>query len=186
VKPITSYTRKLTEEQAAALEARLKARHYAFRDVPYTRFAAEKEGTQVVFYTSSKLVVQGKGTEYFIQFVLEPEVLREARFGYEAALDSERLAPRIGVDESGKGDFFGPLCVAGACVNVSVLRAWQSLGIRDSENISGDRRISELERQIRAMRGCVVEVLSIGNEAYNRLHSKMGNVNTLLAWAPRA
>lgn len=183
VKPITSYTCKLTEEQAAALEACLKARHYAFRDVPYARFAAEKEGTQVVFYNSGKLVVQGKGTEDFIQFLLEPEVLREARFGYEAVLDPERLAPRIGVDESGKGDFFGPLCVAGVYVNESVLRAWQSLGIRDSKNISSDRRIAELARQIRATRGCVVEVLSIGNEAYNRLHAKMGNVNTLLAWA---
>jgi len=181
--PITNYTCKLTDAQATALEACLRARHYAFRTVPYARFAAEKDGTQVVFYNSGKLVVQGKGTEEFIQFVLEPEVLQEARFGYETVLNPERLAPRIGVDESGKGDFFGPLCVAGVYVNASVLQAWERLGIRDSKRISSDRRIAELARQIRTTRGCVSNVVTIGNEAYNRLHAKMGNVNAVLAWA---
>jgi ribonuclease HIII len=181
--PITNYTCKLTDAQATALEACLRARNYAFRTVPYARFAAEKDGTQVVFYNSGKLVVQGKGTEDFIQFVLEPEVLREARFGYETVLNPELLAPRIGVDESGKGDFFGPLCVAGVYVNASVLKAWETLGIRDSKHISSDRRIAELARQIRTTRGCVSNVVAIGNEAYNRLHAKMGNVNAVLAWA---
>lgn len=183
MKPVTNYTCKLTDAQAAALEACLKVRNYAFRTVPYARFAAEKDGTQVVFYNSGKLVVQGKGTEDFIRFLLEPEVLKEARFGYETVLNPELLAPRIGVDESGKGDFFGPLCVAGVYVNESVVKAWQNLGIRDSKNISSDRRIAELAKQIRATRGCVTNVVAIGNEAYNRLHAKMGNVNAVLAWA---
>ncbi|MDW8307777.1 MAG: ribonuclease HIII [Verrucomicrobiales bacterium] len=183
MKPITHYTCKLTDAQAAALEACLKARNFAFRTVPYARFAAEKDGTQVVFYNSGKLVVQGKGTEDFIQFLLEPEVLKEARFGYETVLNPELLAPRIGVDESGKGDFFGPLCVAGVYVNETILRGWQPLGIRDSKNIGSDRRIAELARQIRTTRGCVTNVVAIGNEAYSRLHAKMGNVNAVLAWA---
>lgn len=181
--PVTNYTCKLNEAQAAALEVCLKARNYMFRTVPYARFAAEKDGTQVVFYNSGKLVVQGKGTEDFIRFLLEPEVLKEARFGYETVLNPERLDPRIGVDESGKGDFFGPLCVAGVYVNESVLKAWQHLGIRDSKNISSDRRIAELAKQIRTTRGCVTNVVAVGNEAYNRLHAKMGNVNDILAWA---
>ncbi len=183
MKPLTHYTCTLDAQQAAELEACLKARHYRFRTVPYARFAAEKEGTQVICYQSGKLLVQGKGTEDFIRFVLEPEVLKEARFGYETVLQPELLAPRIGVDESGKGDFFGPLCVAGVYVNASVISAWQNLGIRDSKRISSAARISELARQIRATAGCVTSVVAIGNEAYNRLYAKMGNVNSLLAWA---
>ena len=35
------------------------------------------------------------------------------KLGYETVLNPELLLPRIGVDESGKGDFFGPLCIAG-------------------------------------------------------------------------
>jgi ribonuclease HIII len=62
-------------------------------------------------------VVQGKGTAEFVEFVLEPEILKEVKLGYETILNPELLLPRIGVDESGKGDFFGPLSIAGVYVN---------------------------------------------------------------------
>jgi hypothetical protein len=124
VKPLTSYTCKLTDPQAAALRTWLQGHNYRFREVPYARFAAEKEKTNVVFYESGKLVVQGKGTQEFVEFALEPEILQEARLGYEAVLNPDLLLPRLGVDESGKGDFFGPLCIAGAYVNESVIKAW--------------------------------------------------------------
>jgi len=182
VKPLTSYTCKLTDAQAKALRAWLDAHGYSFREVPYARFAAEREKTNVVFYESGKLVVQGKGTQEFVEFVLEPEILKEARLGYEAVLNPELLLPRLGVDESGKGDLFGPLCVAGVYVNESVVKAWQGCGIQDSKNISSDKRIADLADLIRRTPGCVTTVVPIGNDAYNRLHSKMRTVNELLAW----
>src|ERR1051326_7573409 len=182
VKPLTLYTCKLTDAQAAALKALLEAQSYKFREVPYARFAAEKDKLNVVFYESGKLVLQGKGTQEFIEFVLEPEILKEARLGYEAVLNPELLLPRLGVDESGKGDFFGPLCIAGVYVNETVVKAWQDVGIRDSKNIASDKRIAELAEIIRKTAGCVGDVVTIGNESYNRLYSKMRSVNTLLAW----
>lgn len=182
VKPLTSYTCKLSDEQAALLKSWLQAHGYKFREVPYARFAAEKDKTNLVFYESGKLVVQGKGTQEFIEFVLEPEILKEARLGYEAVLNPELLLPRLGVDESGKGDFFGPLCIAGVYVNEAVVKAWQDVGIRDSKNISSDKRIKELAEVIRDTAGCVCAVVPIGNEAYNRLYAKMRSVNTMLAW----
>jgi ribonuclease HIII len=182
VNPLTIYTCKLTEEQAATLKSILDARNYSFREVPYARFAGEKEKTNVVFYESGKLVVQGKGTQEFIEFVLEPEVLKQAKLGYETVLNPELLAPRIGVDESGKGDFFGPMCIAGVYVNESVINAWKDAGVRDSKNISSDKKIFDLAKLIRETPGCVHTVVPIGNEAYNRLHAKMRSVNAVLAW----
>ena len=182
MKPLTIYTRKLTAEQATTLQTCLEARRYEFRVVPYARFAGEKEKTNVVFYESGKLVVQGKGTQEFVEFVLEPEVLLEARLGYEAVLNPDLWLPRIGVDESGKGDFFGPLCIAGVYVNEAVVKAWQDKGVRDSKNISSDKKISDLAELIRTTPGCVTTVVPIGNEAYNRLHAKMRSVNAVLAW----
>jgi len=182
VDPITSHTCKLTEAQATALEQYLRGNDFIFREVPYARFAAGKEKTQVVFYTSGKLVVQGKGTQDFVEFVLEPSILQEVKLGYEAVLNPELLDPRIGVDESGKGDFFGPLCVAGVYINASVIAAWKGSGIRDSKNISSDKKIAELAKMIRTTPGCLQTVVTIGNEAYNRLYLKMKSVNTLLAW----
>ena len=182
MKPLTSYTCELADEQAAALKAWLQAHHYQFREVPYARYAAEKEKTSLVFYESGKLVVQGKGTREFIEFILEPEVLKEARLGYEAVLNPELLLPRLGVDESGKGDFFGPLCIAGVYVNESVVKAWAGAGVRDSKNISSDNKIRELSELIINTPGCVTTVVPVGNEAYNRLYASMKSVNTLLAW----
>lgn len=182
VKPLASYTCKLTDEQATALDAALRARDWKPRQVPYARFAFESPKANIVFYESGKLVVQGKGTQEFIEFVLEPEVLKQARLGYEAVLNPELLLPRIGVDESGKGDFFGPLCIAGVYINETIVKAWQDLGVRDSKNISSDKKIFELAEKIRKTPGCVVSVVAIGNEAYNRLYVKMKSVNTMLAW----
>ena len=155
---------------------------YEFREVPHARFAAGKEKITVVLYKSGKLVVQGKGTREFVEFVLEPGILKQARLGYETVLNPDLLLPRLGVDESGKGDFFGPLCIAGVYVNEPVVKAWERSGIRDSKNISSDKRIAELARLIRETPGCVTVVVPIGNETYNRLYAKMGSVNAILAW----
>jgi ribonuclease HIII len=182
VKPLTSYTCKLTDAQAKTLLAWLRSHDYAFHEVPYARFAASKDKVNLVFYESGKLVVQGKGTQEFVEFVLEPQILGEVRLGYEAVLNPEILQPRLGIDESGKGDFFGPLCVAGVYVNESVVNSWTDLGVRDSKDISSDRKIATLAESIRKTRGCVFAVVPIGNEAYNRLYKTMGNVNSILAW----
>ena len=182
MKPVTIYTCKLSDEQASGLLAALRERNWKPREVPYARFAFESDKTNIVFYESGKLVVQGKGTAEFVEFVLEPEILKEAKLGYETLLNPDMLLPRIGVDESGKGDFFGPLSIAGVYVNENVINAWKEIGIRDSKNISSDKKIAELAEKIRKTPGCVTDSVVIGNEAYNRLYTKMRSVNTLLAW----
>ena len=182
MKPLTSYTCKLNDAQAASLKQHLQENQFEFRSVPYAKFAGAKDKLNVVFYESGKLVVQGKGTQEFVEFVLEPQILGEAKLGYEAVLNPDLLLPRLGIDESGKGDFFGPLCVAGIYVNGSIVNTLREAGVRDSKNISSDRKIADLARLIRETPGCVTSVVPIGNEAYNRLYAKMHSVNTLLAW----
>src|SRR5258706_13239580 len=170
VKALTSYTAKLDDGQAKALHAWLRTHDYQFSEVPYARFAAAKDKVNLVFYQSGKLVVQGKGTQEFIEFVLEPQILGEARIGYESVLNPEMLLPRLGVDESGKGDFFGPLCIAGVYINETVIKAWKDAGIKDSKNISSDKRMKELAELITKTPGCVTAVVPIGNEKYNQLY----------------
>jgi ribonuclease HIII len=182
MKPLTMHTDKLTDAQASALQAALVARNWQPRTVPYARFAFESDKCNVVFYESGKLVVQGKGTQEFVEFLLEPEILKQVKLGYETVLNPDLLLPRFGVDESGKGDFFGPLCIAGVYVNEAVIAAWKDQGVRDSKNISSDKKIHELADVIRKTPGCVVDTVTIGNEAYNRLYAKMKSVNAMLAW----
>ena len=180
----TSYTCQLPADKTAQLKADLEQRGFIFREVPYAHFGAEHRGDKVslAFYQSGKLVIQGKGTTDFIQFYLEPVLLGEVKFGYEDILDPSRLQPRIGVDESGKGDFFGPLVVAGVYVSESAIGELTELGVKDSKAISSDKRIFEIAKGIRGTKGCLWSVVPIGNEAYNRLHVKMRNVNDILGW----
>lgn len=179
---MTTFTTKLREEEAARLEPIVRDGNFQFRDVPHARFCAVRPDVNVTLYQSGKLVVQGKGTQEFVEFVLEPQVLMSARQGYEDMLDPARLDPRIGVDESGKGDFFGPMCIAGVYINADVIAGWKGVGIRDSKNITSDAQVARLAKVIRETRGCVWNVVAIGNEAYNRMHAANGSVNRVLAW----
>ena len=180
----TSYTCKLDADKIPRLKRDLEARGFMFRDVPYAHFGAEHRGEKVsvAMYTSGKLVVQGKGTTDFVQFYLEPQLLGEAKLGYEHILDPTMLEPRIGVDESGKGDFFGPLVIAGAFLNEAAAYNMMEIGVRDSKMIKSDARIAEIAKQIRLTEGCVTDVVAIGPEKYNQLHAQMGNVNNILGW----
>jgi ribonuclease HIII len=180
----TSYTCKLDADKIPQLKHDLEARGFMFRDLPYAHFAAEHRGEKVnvAMYNSGKFVVQGKGTTDFVQFYLEPQLLGEAKLGYEHILDPTMLEPRIGVDESGKGDFFGPLVVAGAFLNEAAAYNMMEIGVRDSKMIKSDARIAEIAKQIRLTEGCVTDVVAISPEKYNELQAKMGSVNNLLGW----
>lgn len=85
----------------------------------------------------------------------------------------------IGVDESGKGDFFGPLCVAGVLINDKNEKLFIDLGIKDSKKIS-DKKILVLAEKIKA--NAVHSIVAISNTKYNELYNKIKNLNRLLAW----
>ncbi|MDP6795514.1 MAG: ribonuclease HIII [Verrucomicrobiota bacterium] len=179
---MTSHTAKLSPEQAETLRGILAKRDFEQADVPHSVFSYKRPGLTVTWYKSGKLLVQGKGTKEFVEFTLEPEVLGEAAFADMLDAQPQQLEPHIGVDESGKGDFFGPLVVAGVYVNEPVARALDEQGVKDSKAITSDKKIAALAKGIRDTPGCVYSIVPIGNASYNRLHQKMRNVNKILAW----
>jgi len=85
----------------------------------------------------------------------------------------------IGIDESGKGDYFGPLVIAAVYVDPAVAEYLTQLGVKDSKAIS-DRRVLDLSRAIRSR--CLHSIVRVGPERYNELYAQMGNLNRLLAW----
>ncbi len=91
----------------------------------------------------------------------------------------ETFITHIGTDESGKGDFFGPLVIAGVLVDENSAKIFKDLGIRDSKTIT-DKRILEFATQIQ--KHAKFSVIAIGNPKYNELYKKFGNLNKLLAW----
>lgn len=180
---LTSHTAPLSATQAARLRELLEERGYEFEAKPYTLYAAKKGKLNVAVYEKGpKILVQGKETEDFIRFILEPEILGEAKLGYEEELDPEMFAPHFGIDESGKGDYFGPLVIAGVYTDAPVARALKAAGVMDSKRISGAKRIRDLAAKIREVPGVATSVVAIGPERYNQMFSSFRNLNRLLAW----
>jgi ribonuclease HIII len=155
---------------------------FRFEERPHQVFLARSGKLVVSLYASGKVVIGGGDRQ------LEREVRWYlAKLGAAGEALPEKLAEvrgkaRIGTDEAGKGDYFGPLVVAGALVDGSTEKELLALGVRDSKRMS-DGRVMTLERDIkRALGAGGWEVLRIDPARYNSLQAKMGSVNRMLAW----
>ena len=177
-----SFTFKLDEQQQAALLRLLKNPKYLPQKVPHTKIAVSIPDCRINLYQSGKLLVQGKEAEEWIAFTLETEILKEATLGYEAVYDPEAFQPHMGIDESGKGDFFGPLVIASAYVDESLVEKLRAMGVRDSKRISSDNVAIDMAREIRKLLGDRCAMVTIGPRSYNRMYAKIRNVNKILAW----
>ncbi|MAK47620.1 MAG: ribonuclease HIII [Opitutae bacterium] len=176
------YNLKLTSEQVDKLGDVLTARGWPTRNVQYARHAFDGDSVKVVAYESGKLVIQGKGTEDFVTNILEPEVTGEFLLGYEEVNHPEWFEPHAGLDESGKGDLFGPVVSACVIADGDMVRSWMNRGIRDSKTIT-DGAIMKMAKSIASTKGVVIKTAFTGMAKYNELYLKFGeNLNKLLAW----
>ena len=183
-KKLASYTAKLNEAQMEKLRGICVERGWTPFEVAYTRFAfkADHLKTNVSAYTSGKVVIAGKGTEDFVRDVLEPEVIGAATLGYDEVLHPDWFESHAGLDESGKGDFFGPVIAATVIADKSAIETWRKAGVQDSKKIA-EGKILLLDQLIRETKGAVVRTCFCGMPKYNDLMSRPGaNLNRLLAW----
>jgi ribonuclease HIII len=174
---LTRYVTTIDPSLATSLASDLEKQGFELSHPAYTFFSAKKKNVTCVLYHSGKLVVQGKGTSEFVEFFLEPEVLKTFDANYqERKLDK---TPRIGIDESGKGDFFGPLCIAGVYASENDIEKLFKLGVCDSKKLS-DKAIFSLAPQI--LSSCQHHIVKINPHRYNELYKQFNNLNHLLAW----
>jgi len=93
--------------------------------------------------------------------------------------------PIIGTDESGKGDYFGPLVSAGVYVDEQSAKELVACGVKDSKKAT-DSKNRELAQQIPKICKGRFAVIEISPEKYNDLYEQFRreskNLNTLLAW----
>lgn len=160
----------------------LKDQGFEISVPPYTHFSAKKKGVSCTLYHSGKLTVQGKEMKPFIEFYLEPHILKTFTFTHkELSQDFTDLdlIGRIGIDESGKGDFFGPLCIAGVFAEKETIIALKQMGVRDSKTLN-DPLIIKIAEKIR--NACKYQIVKINPLKYNELIVQFGNLNKLLAW----
>ncbi|MEK5428288.1 ribonuclease HIII [Cytobacillus sp. FSL R7-0680] len=110
-------------------------------------------------------------------FEIKPNKVSEKNNMELSKIDS--LEEIIGADESGKGDYFGPLVVAAVFVNSDTYSTLKDMGVMDSKKL-GDDQIKVLAGKIKKI--CPSSLVVIGNAKYNDLYEKIKNLNKLLAW----
>lgn len=195
------------DRQAGLLEL-FRTGNFKEVSVPYALAAVETPTCRATLYEKERhgcrtLTVQGRGADEFVTFTLEPQGLvpLRAATASETAV-AEAIRPHGGSDESGKGDYFGPLVVACAFVDETVareIRSFRYLGAdgrayplpvmdckayADSKSMSANAKILLADARLRACLGPSRYVVVTRSPAgYNRKYSRIGNVNDLLAQA---
>jgi ribonuclease HIII len=154
-------TLTLTPEEIEELRARLERKGFEFRPLQHAHFQARGPGATVNAYKSGKVVVQG---------ALAAEILGE--------VPAPRLEGAVvGSDESGKGDYFGPLTVAAVVVKPGQEREVRDAGIRDSKEMSD----ASILRAAVAVRRLPHAVRVLMPPDYNARHAAEKNVALFLA-----
>lgn len=166
----------LLDSKLSALRAFLQEKKFAIQDerkIDYGHQFKIVNGGDVVtvnFYTTGKVLVQGKVSD------LKSEI--ETWAGQTSSSPTQTGSARIGMDESGKGDYFGSLVVAATYVDAATEPKLIRLGVKDSKTI-GESRIMELENDIKIL--CPHAVIEFNPGRYNALFDEMRNMNKVLA-----
>ena len=184
----TCFTYELTNDQQEILLGIFVSGNYRKREVPYSLYSIEGEKFNATLYEKEKhgkrkLCVQGSGAQDFVEFQLEPKGVVALSLGYEKVLNPELFSAHAGSDESGKGDYFGPLVVCCAFTDETLSEEMQKLGVKDCKQMT-DKAVLSVGASLRRLLGPDgYAVVKIGPAAYNRLYAKIKNINRLLAWA---
>jgi ribonuclease HIII len=181
-KKLSTYTLKLDDAQMEKLRSILSGRGWEAFEVAYARFAFKGRDCNVTAYESGKLVVAGKGTEEFVTMTLEPDITMAPKLGYDEVLHPDWFELHAGLDESGKGDLFGPVVAATVIADKTAIEGWIKAGVKDSKRIV-DTQIVKLDRLIRETHGVAVSTCLCGMPKYNLIMGRpRANLNRLLAW----
>jgi ribonuclease HIII len=115
--------------------------------------------------------------------LLKPELTLEFDFGQEDDTDSLWFEEHAGLDESGKGDLFGPIVTACVIVTSGAIKALIAKGVKDSKKIHSGNLILDLDEKIHSQKGVTCKKLTLSMKKYNELYiSFESKLNRLLAW----
>lgn len=149
------------------------ASHFIERKAPGVIFAAKLPDTAITMYKSGKLMFQGGGAEREAARwgTVEKTATPLSTIGAKGDVLPNNFATMsvLGSDETGTGDYFGPITVAAVYVPTSKIELMNELGVKDSKMLTDDY-MRKIAPDLRA--ACVHSVLVLRNEKYNNLQAK--------------
>ncbi|WP_438319136.1 ribonuclease HIII [Sporosarcina sp. FA9] len=161
--------------------------HYSIskvvRNAPGVVFAAKLPDTAITVYKSRKVLFQGSGAarEAMRWGIIQNKALPD-KVQTKGDILPENFAAYsvIGSDETGTGDFFGPVTVAACFVRANQIDLIKELGVKDSKQLNDDlmRKIApDLQATL------IYSVLTLKNDKYNNVQEKgwsQGKIKALL------
>ncbi len=177
-------TLSVSTHESSRIRSLMELGDFEFGDAPHALWRARGTNCTVTFYTKGKVVLQGAGAQEWAEQIDAGQTLSIVLADpFEDAMDlhpDPKPARWIGIDETGKGDYFGPLVVTAAAVDRDQVPLLRELGIGDSKKIA-DSKIKKMAVDLKVC--CSYEQVVIGLARYNDLYAKIGNLNRLLGWA---
>ena len=173
------FSTKISNDFQKELKLKLVDAGYFMSVVQNSLWKASKNGINITCYASLKILVQGKNCDSFVSEYFKG-FSAQTKLGISENDFSHNFDLWIGTDESGKGDYIGPLVTAGVMVKKEQAEFLSGLNIKDSKKLT-DKFILEVANKIK--QNCLFSVVTINPEKYNELYAKFGNLNKLLAWA---
>jgi ribonuclease HIII len=179
-----SYSGKYDIKQECLLKKKLQDDGFVFKDLDYAFWRATKANVSVALYKSGKILVQGEGTSGFTANYLgeisQQKLILDIKdnINHNNGITHEFIS-WIGTDESGKGDYFGPLVIAGVLVDETNKKILENLGAKDSKTLN-DTTIKKMAVEIK--NNSIFSIVTINPQKYNQLYGKFKNLNKLLAW----
>ena len=176
---MNTFTYKFNTSDLDRIKKFFEQENCKFSEQQYAFFKAISPNYSASFYNSGKLVVQGKEISSVVKKLAVLFSIKIDNVYEDNVTEEIREKNYIGVDESGKGDYFGPLIVAGVAINDELKKTFSKSGIKDSKQLS-DEKILQLALQIQKQ--AKWSIVTINPQKYNELYSKFKNLNKLLAW----
>ena len=175
-----SFSQKFNLSESESLKTKLQNEHYSFCSAEHALWRAKGKNVVVTLYKSGKILAQGAGTQDFVNTHIQQGQLSLIATPQKSDDDlSHDFTSWIGTDESGKGDYFGPLVIASVLVDEKNKKLFEELGLKDSKKLTDDK-ISKFAVQIK--NNSTFSVVTINPNRYNELYKKFNNLNKMLAW----
>jgi len=169
---------KVPAPDQGPLRDRLSVGTFEFRTVPHALFSVKGEGTVATLYKSGKFVIQSADPEAFLaaytDLSVTPAPEQSAAERQLARIDE----PVIGSDETGKGDYFGPLVVCAVYLEPADVAEIKEAGIVDSKRLT-DKRAGLLGAWLRGR--VPFSIQRLDPPEYNRVYPTYRGLNPLLA-----
>ena len=137
----------------------------------YELLRVKDKDLNIILYKSGKLVYNGNDAS--IKF-LDAILKKEESYDYI-----------LGSDETGKGEWYGPLVVVATALKPEEILELRKLGVMDSKDIKKPKLLKLAKKIIKKdfIRYSIVILPKTYNKRYNEFNNENKNLNDLMAWA---